>query len=547
MYSAELENMISPNQIRPPAIAIAVALLFAAATEAFAAGPTVSASPPDSTLPAQASVIGEIEIRTENVFTDEEAKHHFFPYGLLNALHRTTRPAFVRQELTVNEGDSLSAADLAESERNLRHLQIFRHVAVTSDSGNVSVVTADSWTAKPWLGVSRGGGVNTATIGVEDRNFLGTCRRFQLLYDQGEERTARTISVTDPGATIPHTTVAVTGSDYSDGWGWAAGVTRPFQRFEDRFAASGSFQASDISERAYAGGVPVAQWRQIDHFGDASLMTCMLRSGNSLWRVGVSGSWQDWNYRQGALGSPPPDSSRSYLFFMGHLEHDGRAWIKRRNIDEIDRDEDFNLSPSCGLAVGASPGLFETRQAAQVQASVSDGVALGSGGFALVSASAASRREDAVWRQTIVTGEARAYVSPIPRTTFLTRVGATLGERLDPGQEIALDGDHGVRAYRLHAATGTSQAVGNLEARTRVVSDLLHIVSLGTAVFWDGGVSNGPPDGHVMLADAGAGLRLGLTRASSHTLVRVDFARALVADPSGWKGWQFSFATGQAF
>lgn len=538
--------MISPNQIRPAAIAFAMPLILAA-NAALAAGPTEPASPPDSTFPAQASVIGEIEIRTENVFTDEEAKHHFFPYGLLNALHRTTRPAFVRQELTVNEGDSLSAADLAESERNLRHLQIFRNVAVTSDSGNVSVVTADSWTAKPWLGVSRGGGVNTATIGVEDRNFLGTCRRIQLLYDQGEERTARTISVTDPGATIPHTTVAVTGSDYSDGWGWAAAVTRPFQRFEDRFAASGSFQASDISERAYAGGVPVAQWRQIDHFGDASLMTCMQRSGNSLWRVGVSGSWQDWNYRQGALGSPPPDSSRSYLFFMGHLEHDGRAWIKRRNIDEIDRDEDFNLSPSCGLAVGASPGLFETRQAAQAQASVSDGVALGSGGFALVSATAASRREDAVWRQTIVTGEARAYVSPIPRTTFLTRVGATMGERLDPGQEIALDGDHGVRAYRLHAATGTSQAVGNLEARTRVASDLLHIVSLGTAVFWDGGVSNGPPDGHVMLADAGAGLRLGLTRASSHTLVRVDFARALVADPSGWKGWQFSFATGQAF
>src|SRR5262249_24358724 len=110
-----------------------------------------------------------------------------------------------------------------------------------------------------------------------------------------------------------------------------------------------------------------------------------------------------------------------------------------------------------------------------------------------------------------------------------------------------LDGDHGVRAYRLHAATGTSRLVGNLEMRTRMASEVLHVISMGTAIFGDGGVSNGPPDGHVVLADAGVGLRLGLTRASAHTLVRIDLAKALMPDPSGWRGWHFSFATGQAF
>jgi len=502
---------------------------------------------PDSLVaaPEPTPAITAIDVRTENVFSAGDAKRHFVPYGLLNALHRTTRPWFVRQVLTIHEGDSLVSDDLAESERNLRNLQIFRHVSVVADTDSVIVETADSWTAKPWLGISRGAGVNTATIGLEDRNLLGTCRRFQILYDQGEERTARTISVTDPGASIPRTTIDVTGSDYSDGWGLSAGVTRPFQRFADPLAGSASYQASDISERAYAGGRPVAQWRQIDRFGDAQAMACVQRSSNSVWRTGLSGSWQDWQYRQGALGSPPADSSRSYLFLLFHLEHDGRSWIKRRNIDEIDRDEDFNLSPRGSIAVGASPGWFATRQAGQVQASISDGMAIGSA-FALFSASGGSRREDG-WRQTVLTGEERSYVSGLPRTTVLTRVGATVGQRLDPGQEIPLDGDHGVRAYRLHAATGTSRLVGNIEARTRVASEVLHIVSLGTAIFGDGGVSNGPPDGHVVLADAGVGLRLGLTRASAHTLVRIDLARALMPDPSGWRGWQFSFATGQAF
>ena len=509
------------------------------------ARPSLGLADPAPEPSEPAPIISAIEVRTENVFSDGETKRHFLPYGLLNALHRTTRPWFVRQVLTVHEGDSLASADLAESERNLRHLQIFRHVAVTADTDSVFVETADSWTAKPWLGISRGGGVNTATIGLEDRNLLGTCRRFQILYDQGEERTARTISVTDPGATIPRTTIEVTGSDYSDGWGWSAGMTRPFHRFEDPIAGSASFEASDISERTYAAGKPVAQWRQIDQFGDALAMVCLQRSASSVWRTGVSGSWQDWQYRQGALGSPPPDSSRSYLFVLFHLEHDGRSWIKRRNIDEIDRDEDFNLSPRASLAAGASPGWFATRQAGQVLASISDGMTLGSA-FAMVSASGGSRREDG-WRQMVFTGEERTYFAGIPRTSVVSRIGATVGRRLDPGQEIALDGDHGVRAYRLHAATGTSRLVGNLEARTRVASEVLHLVSLGAAIFGDGGVSNGPPDGHVVLADAGLGLRLGLTRASAHTLVRIDMARALMPDPSGWKGWQFSFATGQAF
>src|SRR5262249_40978682 len=219
---------------------------------------------------------------------------------------------------------------------------------------------------------------------------------------------------------------------------------------------------------------PGAQWRQIDRFGDALAMVCVQRSRNSVWRTGVSGSWQDWQYRQGALGSPPPDSSRSYLFLLFHLEHDGRTWIKRRNIDEIDRDEDFNLSPKGSLAFGASPGWFATRQAGQVQASISDGVTLGSA-FALFSVAGGSRREEG-WRQTVVTGEERMYLSAIPRTAVVTRLGATLGRRLDPGEEIALDGDHGVRAYRLHAATGTSRLVGNLEMRTRMASEVLHVI-----------------------------------------------------------------------
>ena len=507
------------------------------------------ASAPDlhpASPPPPAPIVSSIEVRTENVFSEGETTHRFLPYGLLNALHRTTRPWLIRQELSIQEGDTAHADDLAESERILRHLHIFREVTVTADSDTVVVRTADSWTTKPTFGISSHGGVVTGTAGVEDRNFLGTCRTLEIVYDQGEERTSRSLSITDPGASIPHTTLALSVSDYSDGWNWSAGLARPFQRFEDRVAASGSVLSTSFIDRAYSAGQPYAMWQETDQLANASVSMRVLHSGTSVWRAGVAGDWENRALSPGGIGAVPSiyRSSR-YLYLSLHLEHDGRYWIKRRNVDELDRDEDFNLSPRMRLTAGASPGLLDTRLAGRLAGSVSAGGALGSG-FAMVSAAGESRCEDG-WRQTVLTAEARTYTAPAPRTTLSTRVAGALGRRLDAGEEIALDGDHGIRAYRLHAATGTSRIVGNVEARTRLASDVLHVVSVGTAVFWDGGVLNGPPDGSTFLTDVGAGLRLGLTRASTHTLVRFDVARALTPDPSGWQGWLVSFATGQAF
>ena len=70
---------------------------------------------------------------------------------------------------------------------------------------------------------------------------------------------------------------------------------------------------------------------------------------------------------------------------------------------------------------------------------------------------------------------------------------------------------------------------------------------IGAAVFVDGGVSWGPPDGWYRLVDAGAGFRVGLPRAGVNTLLRIDIARAFRPDPLGRTGWLLSFSSGQAF
>jgi hypothetical protein len=89
--------------------------------------------------------------------------------------------------------------------------------------------------------------------------------------------------------------------------------------------------------------------------------------------------------------------------------------------------------------------------------------------------------------------------------------------------------------------------VGNVEARVHLVSEILQLVSLGVAAFGDCGWSWGDPDGYWHLADAGVGLRIGITRASKNSLVRIDVARAIRPDPLGRTGWLLSFSSGQAF
>jgi hypothetical protein len=89
--------------------------------------------------------------------------------------------------------------------------------------------------------------------------------------------------------------------------------------------------------------------------------------------------------------------------------------------------------------------------------------------------------------------------------------------------------------------------VANAEARVLLVPEIWSLLSFGLAAFGDAGYSWGAPDGFWHLADAGVGLRVGLTRASKSNLIRIDVARVLHPDPLGRTGWLVSFASGQAF
>jgi len=494
----------------------------------------------------EAPRIDTVEIRTTNVFAPQEAAKSFFPYGLANALHLTTRSSFIQEQLLFQPGDDLRPDLLAETERNLRAFGLFRRAYVRAEGTRVVVETADAWTLLVRGSLSNKGGVTTYSIGAEEYNLLGTGRQFGFGWEKETDRSSRSVFYADPDLFAPHTAFRLDASELSDGRFFRAALGRPFYALDVPWALEGAVRVSNFDTKLYAAGQEAMVWKQQERDFLVTGGRLLSRDLDAVVRLIGSVEWSDVKFRGGGLGVPPPEerAERTFLFLSAGVAREGSGWITRRLIDRIDRDEDFNLAPSGRVELGFSLPVGEAQSAGRVLLSGSMGTLLPAG-FALATVTASTRLSGGVENARLSAG-ARAYMLK-GSWTLVGNVSTLMGWNLDPESQIELDGENGVRAYRLHAVEGSRRLVGNVEARVLVVPEILQLVSFGLAAFGDAGWSWGDPDGFWKLADFGVGLRIGITRASKNNLLRMDVARSLRPDPLGRTGWLLSFSSGQAF
>lgn len=126
-------------------------------------------------------IIRAIWLDQRDVF-DSTAGEWFFAASLVNALHTTTRPWLVADELLFRVGDQLDTAILYESERNLRRTGLFSRVemivdTVGPDAVEVTVLTQDFWSTTAALLFGSGGGIASLGAKVEEFNLAGTGSR----------------------------------------------------------------------------------------------------------------------------------------------------------------------------------------------------------------------------------------------------------------------------------------------------------------------------------------------------------------------------------
>ncbi len=275
-----------------------------------------------------------------------------------NKLHFQTRPAVIRREILLHPGDLYDSALVAESERNLRALGIFRRVhidSVRTDSGLVlRVLTKDGWSTQLDWRFRSTGGEAAFTIGVVETNLLGTATNAAVRYRKDPDRSSVALLFRRRRLFAGTVGVAVQYENRSDGRSGALSVERPF--FALTSPRGFRFDAEDHDERV------LRFFNGLDLPRDTLQRRFTLVRGSAAWAVHASSSGflrlgvaaqlrRDDTLRVGSAGPFPQTVTGSVgPYLMWNRAHfivtKGYAGFARE--EDVDVGTDAAGGPACG-------------------------------------------------------------------------------------------------------------------------------------------------------------------------------------------------------
>jgi hypothetical protein len=502
--------------------------------------------------------VGEVRIEALDVFTEEEEGRGWL-YRAADAIHMETQTRVVRRFLLFHEGDVYDAVLLAQSERNLRALGIFKSVRVQAKTPHdgvvdVDVVTQDAWTTQVQVHLGSSGGETTWSAGLTESNVLGLGKQISFLYDEDVERTNRFLEFHDPALLGPYWAGGFLWADSSDGNQRRFQLGKAFTSTLDPYSSNVLFDRHLLEDRIYADGVIESEYSRqrqelrfafAEAYAPGPLHAGRLTAGIDF----VRDTFQP-------LADRPEDvlpENRDFRYVFVGWETVSTDFVSENYVNRGERVEDFNLGTRLAVEAGVSPRAFGVDQTTwEVAGEASRGWRIGPGSFLRARASFQTRLLPEGTQNSIFSGTL-TFVWKHPTTllqTTVAQVQVDRGWNLDKDVQFFADGDHGLRGYRLYAFEGDRRIIINVEHRIFGSAEILQLFSLGAAVFVDSGtaVAPGEPLNFAALkTDAGAGLRIGIARAAFNSVLRLDAAYAFNADPLGRHGWLVSFSSGQAF
>ena len=502
--------------------------------------------------------VGEVRIQCLDVFTQEEEGRGWL-YRAADAIHMETQTRVVRRFLLFHEGDVYDAALLAQSERNLRALSLFKSVRVRAGTPHdgvvdVDVVTQDAWTTEIEAHLGRAGGETTWSAGITESNVLGLGKQIGFLYNEDVERTNRFLEFHDPALLGPYWSGGFLWADSSDGNQRRFQLGKAFASTLDPYSAGALFDRHLLQERIYEDGVIESEYSRQRQ--ELRLALAGAYASGALHAGRVTMGIDFFRDTFSALPDRPDDvlpSNRDFRYVFVGWEMVNTDFVSENYVNRGERVEDFSLGTRLAAEVGLSPRAFGVEQTTwEAAGEASRGWRLGPGAFLRARATFQTRVSTEGAQNSIFSGTL-TFVWKHPTTllqTTVAQVELDRGWNLDRDVQFFADGDHGLRGYRLYAFEGDRRIVVNVEHRFFGSVEILQLFSLGAAVFVDTGTAVAPAEPlnfAALKTDAGAGLRIGIARAAFNSVLRLDAAYAFNSDPLGRHGWLVSFSSGQAF
>ncbi len=500
-------------------------------------------------------VIDTIIIDNRNIFDEEHAKKNFF-FRLANALHIKTRQYVIRREVLFKQGQLLDSLQVAETERNLRARRLFTEVAIDTvrrDGRFAAVVTTrDGWTTVPRISFSAASdGTVTATLGVTDRNLLGTGNYGRAWYVKGVDRT---------GVVLQTALDRLGGSPMSFGGGvfllsdgtsgyWSTGV--PYRAYSDPYAAIYDGQAADqrvLQYLATNAALDTVQYQRRVFINRGNGGVALISNPREYLRVGGTAEVRNEIYilrRDTALAIPDT--------ITGTIG--GYVGYSRADFDLVQYvngfgQEDVNLSRSIHLSLKVAPDAFGWESTGLgPRLDLSAGTRLGAGfvrGWALASALFNSAGLDS---GRVVLG-ATVAARPSAASRHVTLISARGGwlDNPPPGGEFDLGFDVPPRGFPPHSFVGDRSFSGTLEHRWYAWDGLFRVLNVGLAAFLDWGGAWYVEQPSRFGGNVGVGLRLGTGVSTGiGRTARIDVAY-LFGDGVGERvSSRWSFSIGPSF
>jgi hypothetical protein len=494
------------------------------------------------------AIIRGVQLQRRDIFDPNERS---WLARMANRLHFQTRPAVIRRELLFQVGEPYDSALVAESERNLRSLGIFRRVQIdsvrTPTGLMLRVLTKDGWsTQADWRFRSTGGEV-AFTIGLVESNLLGTASTAAVRYRHDPDRSSVALSFRRPRMIAGTVGIGLQYENRSDGRIGAVAIERPFFALTSHRAFR--FEAEDHQERVlrfFEGQeLPTDTLSRRFSVVRASSAWAVHASSAGFLRVGVMGQVQRDDFKPEASAAP---FAKTVTGSLGPYLVGNRArFIVTRGYAGFAREEDVDIGLTVRAGLQVAPRAFGyERDGIGPLVNGRVGATL-PGGFAYVDAAANGLYTAAGLDSGSVQLAGTVVLQPGARHVAVMHIEGGWLRNPVPGEEFDMGLGSGPRAFGSHAFTGNRSLFATAEYRFTVVDDLGGMVGLGIAGFVDHGGAWYAGSRRRVGWDAGVGLRVGASRSSDTPALRFDLARRFANDaqPSGWvltvgKGFAFS-------
>lgn len=505
-------------------------------------------APSDSVAAGDTSrVIRAVELERRDIFDPDERG---WVARLGNALHIETRPSTIRRELLFAPGERYDSASVAESERNLRSLGIFRRVRIDSvrtDSGLVArVLTKDGWSTQIDYRFRSAGGQVEFTIGLIENNLLGTASTAAVRYRKTTDRSTVALGFRRPRLFAGRIGLGAQYEDRSDGRLAAGLLEQPFFALTTPWAFSLSGEDHDERVLRFFDGQRVARDTLSRRYTIARGATAwaLRASERGYLRLGVQAQVRRDDFI--VEGTPGPFPHTVTGAAGPYLAWNRASFLVARGVAGFAREEDVDLGATVRLGLMAAPRAFgydRNGVAPLLAARLGARLPLG---FAYVEGVAGGLYTRSGLDSGSVQLAATTVLQPARHQVAILHVEGGWLENPLPGAEFDLGLGQGPRAFRSHAFTGNRSFFATAEYRVTVVDDFLGMVGLGLAGFADHGGAWYAGSPRRTGWDAGVGLRLGASRSTDTEALRFDLARRFANDAQG-AGWVVTVGKGFVF